>query len=569
MAEALAIFGAISATIGLLNLARLGFIGLVKDCENYQEVGKKITIIQRQINGFQVRLKAWRGLWVCDGRVDEELLEGFWGKEGWQTIAHQLAAIDLRCLDIATILKPFAVETDLDALSQNDRIDALARVEMHARTQSQEHGKLQKRNHIPDFVKRALAGKPQEETKEQKLIELRALAQHAQSSTSTKKKLKLVLRTGEKLEDQLRTLRSDWIDLESSVETFWTQNHSRNWKTCTYSERETLALTTLYGYVLKEAVRNRIAIRTLHECCSRATTTVRLEIDLLKATDTGEGRRVRFPLLMPGSDRKLFLLVVEPLGNAAPAGVVEFYEQFRDALGHTERNGNCYLSTSYPGECNGVDAQHPSPTTSLYFSLSKLNDNSFNTNKRFKDLTYKLKYMSDVERFELAYRVVESGLLLLGTSWMSRFNSASLFRLKAPDQPPRYVLRVMKNFPDSVLDSITQERALIEPNIFSMGIMLVEIALCTQVVDIEKLGAELCLVHGEISGQDRSTRQRIVHLVRSKMGDDYSLAVQYCLQDPTHMNPGASISAWRDATMSDEEKYATVMNEFYSEALVR
>ena len=568
MVEPLAIFGAISATIGLLNLARVGFVGLVKDCEHYQKVGEKITIVQRQINGFLVRLKAWRGLWVCDGQVDVELLEGFWGKEGWQTIADQLTAIDLRCLDIATVLKPFAAETDLYALPETDRIEAIARVEQHARAQRQDNGKLQKLNHIPDFVKRALAQKPKKDTKEQKLAEMRALAQHVQANTKFGKKIKFVISLGEKLEDQLKALRSDWSDLESSVETFWTENHSQSWKTCTYSQRESLALTRLYGYVLTEAVNNRPAIRTLQECCSNATITLKLEIDLLKAAEAGEGHRVRFPLLMPGSDRKLFLLIVEPSGNAVPAGAAE-YQKFLDALGHTERIGNCYLSAKSLGEPDGMTLQPHIAPASLYFSLSKLNDNSLINAGKFWDLTYKLKTMSDVERFELAYRIIESGLLLLGTSWMSRLNSATITRFRSPDRPPRYVLSVMKEFQDNVLESIAKERALVEPNIFSIGILLVEIALCTQVVGIKKDISGLNLILGKPIHPALASRQRVVGLVRAKMGDDYSLAVQYCLQDPSHMIPGASIGEWQDTTMSDEEKYATVMSELYNEALVR
>lgn len=76
----------------------------------------------------------------------------------------------------------------------------------------------------------------------------------------------------------------------------------------------------------------------------------------------------------------------------------------------------------------------------LWFSLSKRASHVGQLD--LSRLSVQLVSLVAAERLELAYSVVETGLILFGTSWLSAISSTALKRFKSKQKPPRYVLDI-------------------------------------------------------------------------------------------------------------------------------
>lgn len=120
VAEALAVFGAIGTSIALLNLARQGFETLAKGFKEYAKVGRDILDIQRRIENLCFLIEEWKRFWFFDLPASDELLKAYWGQRGASLIANQLAAIDVKCEDLAAVFEPFVVDAEFSSLSGED-----------------------------------------------------------------------------------------------------------------------------------------------------------------------------------------------------------------------------------------------------------------------------------------------------------------------------------------------------------------------------------------------------------------------------------------------------------------
>ena len=70
----------------------------------------------------------------------------------------------------------------------------------------------------------------------------------------------------------------------------------------------------------------------------------------------------------------------------------------------------------------------------------------------------------------LSDTVVETGLVLLGTSWLSALSNTALKRFKANQQPPRYVLDISDRN-NLVRTRLWDERKTLHLYIFTIGII--------------------------------------------------------------------------------------------------
>lgn len=124
--------------------------------------------------------------------------------------------------------------------------------------------------------------------------------------------------------------------------------------------------------------------------------------------------------------------------------------------------------------------------------------------------------LSPETKVQLAFKVVECGLYLLGTPWLASLSSKRLRRMKTKGRTP-FVLEVQTlDLEDLYFED---PNALSEHSqLFSIGVILVEIALSD-----ERNPANI---------QDPELRKsKILPLVERSMGSLYSGAAAFCLQD--------------------------------------
>jgi hypothetical protein len=172
------------------------------------------------------------------------------------------------------------------------------------------------------------------------------------------------------------------------------------------------------------------------------------------------------------------------------------------------------------------------------------------------------------ERLNLAFKVAECGLLLIGTSWLSSIDSRNVQRLSDSiwKTKRRFILEV----------NVTENEHLsnVEPHVFEIGKLLAEIAMGLPVKKTATYngtnGPELDLVISVQVGDEQELRAmpavEVEQRVRQAMGTSYSKAVAFCLQQ----SPQARKENW--AKMNDlqklEEKesaYLKILTDYYTE----
>ena len=139
------IFGAIGTSIALLNLARQGWDSLAKDYGGYKQAGQNIAAVQRRFGNICYLIDKWSDTWNFNDPSGEELFAVYWGEDGRQRIGRQMAAIDMKCEDLAAILMPFHSGADFDQITRDDRNRVQTRLENRKqRARQEKRSRLQK-----------------------------------------------------------------------------------------------------------------------------------------------------------------------------------------------------------------------------------------------------------------------------------------------------------------------------------------------------------------------------------------------------------------------------------------
>ena len=178
----------------------------------------------------------------------------------------------------------------------------------------------------------------------------------------------------------------------------------------------------------------------------------------------------------------------------------------------------------------------------------------------------RLRDIITAEKLELAYSVIESSLVLLGSSWLSALSSQTLKQYKVNNQqPPRYVLSIEGNTPDPIGTRFQLERGALELCIFRVGTVLAEIALETVIQDFEKtaLGLQLVITEQETTARRLCSLPLIVYKAKVALGVAYSEAVEFCLQDLRESGTPY------DPSFNEEEKAMALLDLCFDKILVK
>jgi hypothetical protein len=246
--------------------------------------------------------------------------------------------------------------------------------------------------------------------------------------------------------------------------------------------------------------------------------------------------RYHLVLTSPDIENDLEVLVEGPLpfacdGHEPIAGPLMALD-FADACRHIRVGGLSYFRTDQDTgirDAGGfrlsspVEPLKPCDTKSIHLSglLEAI---------RTKTSVQAAEQFPYAERLNLAFKVAECGLLLIGTSWLSSIDSRNVQRLSDPSWcvKRRFILEL----------NIAENGHLfnVEPNVFRIGVLLAEIAMGQAVDRIVAYsashGTELDLVIAMQRDDELEMRSvpaiEIEHRVVQVMGPAYGKAVAFC-----------------------------------------
>ncbi|MCJ1270603.1 hypothetical protein MMC22_010500 [Lobaria immixta] len=545
MAEPFVISGAVGTAISLLNLARQGFNSLVKEYKEFRDAGQTIYDIQRLFTNNCYLMKQWNDFWMIDAPTTDEELIAFWGEEGWRLIKQQLSTIETKCEDLAALLNPFLSANH--GHPPSDKEWERAQERLRTRALRKGHGNNQN---------------------SELFLEIRILEEHVTKATTRGKKAKFVFKSRQKLQNYLERLQLEYDELRRLVDAAWRGKHPTvQWNISTHQQRWLIALEETRSPIVRAARQNRKEVMDLHPFCLRTMEALDLELDLLKNT-TGIPRIRCFHMIIAGPQGGTHLQVCAELAKDVPPQVASTCcTAFSDACRIAESRGQCVFRA---GVVVPVHQRRPSEPNPAHFSLSRSSALLYLDQYSRFSLSRKLDRMPIAERLDLAYKVVESGLLLLDTPWLSALGSRTITRLKVSGEIPKYVLGIEEGLQDCVQQRLPEGMGKLNLHIFAIGVLLVELALGTSVSHVEIHESTVCLVKTESTKQRLSSLQRAVRQVRDEWGASCAEAVEFCLQDPTR----ASNQTWADGVMydptaSEEEKSVALLDLFYEKVFLK
>ena len=563
------IFGAVGTAIALLNMARQGFESLKKDYKDYKNYGQKVAKTHRSCEQMYYLIEEWSSFWDLNVQMSDDWYKAYWSERGWRLIQQQLAAVLIQCEDLAAIIDKALPEHIFDQISEVDKERIERRLRERAqRIQIRLSGRAQRASyrdaphlHPLGRVARMLRNKFKNGVWATQTTEIRVLEEHISNATTVRKKAMYLLSSYDQLQTYLKDLEEEFKKLERLAETAWRDRHGTDYRVSSKTDKQVIALTETHRYVLREAKTQIEEVKALHHCCISTPDNLKLGISLLDGSPAEKKSKI-FRIFVPQSGRNVHLEVVTRiLGKNAPTNEVKFRPDFSSACKEVHKGGQCLLWT-LPGVKSGPVASRQK----TWFSVSKVAGPLYQNEASMISLSMKLQEITVAEKLGLAYSVVESSLILLGTSWLSALSSQTLNQYRVNRrQAPRYILSIKENNQSLIRNRFQSEKGGLEQRIFRIGILLAEIALGTVIQDFRKTvsGLQLVITEHETRAQRSYSLQLMVNKVERQMGKSYSEAVGFCLQDP--WEPGTLY----DSSFIQGEHAMELLEVLYNNILVK
>ena len=570
MVTGLEILGAIVAIKVLLTTEKEAFEGLVQNYQAYTEVGQRTVQVRDHFEQLDFILDSWVKVHGLDTNTTEELCRAFWGERGWILIRDVLAGIQTRYDDLRTIVdREFAAASTYNQLAEADLKRAQARIVKPSRWSS-----FKRFTHSGKAKCGNLERLPEDENKRDKRIqELRVRQAHVNEATGVTAKIDFILSTSEKLEKRLRSLEEDVHRLKEVAKAAWELQHPGMDYQTPYRRRHLAAFTRVQERVLQEARQMRTETKALYSCCSTDERALWLDIDLLEQNSKGQLCKC-FHFHVPSFKQDLRLEVFTNLLREQPSpDEGEPQDEFLDACKKAYENGASLLWANMDIDQSSPGSSQESPEK-VWFRLCKRSEPLRAGQSSISQLSGSLNSLLKAERLELAYQIAQSGLLLLGSSWLEAIGSSNLGRYKANETSPRYILEFKRIHHSllsrALLQNPQREKKDIHLYTFAIGACLVEIALQTKIMEIKLSPSERVIQITESDTPKYLSARQIISRVKEEMGDEYSEAVEFCLQDPEF----ASNRKWdknvlRDKHCTEEEISVALLDLFFRNVFVK
>ena len=574
------IYGAVSATLGILNLTLTLFQSLYKTVQNYRSAGQRLVDLSSDFEIFQTRLEIWADYWdVCDTTTDL-LYIVWWTKNGWNSIAKQLAAIDRTAEDFAKILTQLVDPLELRKLDED-----LQRSITKLNSAGSEELKVSE--HSTKAIGPGLRAQRTEQT--------RRLGSLAKKATTWNDKVRFVLSQSDKLGGYLEDLNERFNALSKDAMDFFAMSHPSAESAASRESRRRLAAASM---ILQQALQTKAASEALYRSCLSSSADgnisklvpnlgleknqLRLEMNLLLA-ETDE--RVMSETFLNSSTLHYHLLLSSSPSNGWREVLVEGPVKPSEEVSTQSPLWSMY---SFEAACSALESQQScqfqasledGTNSALHFRISLPTDPIQDGQQKESQIWGFLADIQDklsaeaharfpqTERLDLAFRVAECGLILLGTSWLSNISSKKIRRIYRPARGHRrrYVMEAELSG-DNRLSSV-------EPQTFLVGVLLTEIAAAQPILDIVKYempsGVEYDFVMASLRNGSIEKRKlrayQVTRRVEESLGQCFSEAVEFCLQQSAKYRRPEWARIREFGTWQDKiDAYRGILEEYYT-----
>lgn len=580
------VFGAVSGGLGTLNLARSLFQSLSQVVRDYHEAGAQLVNLRKRLIVFQAQLEAWAKVWQINDATPDDIFVEYWDNAGRDLIWDELGAIDKTVDDFASLLSKLLPDDAVNQLSTQARADVLLRRDREIANWTDPE------NLVERFGQRAIRRE-----------ESRQLGILARRTPSVKDKAQFIISKSQELSRFVEDLKERYTMLREMSSDLYEAKHPEMPRNISINERRAAAAASL---LLKQAQETKAASETLFWACAQLNEPVtggpgrdllssisstkqpsfpHLELNLLVEDSRGASSaglescallKLRYHILIarPEHDQQHEIVVEGPFASpksASPSKVNEEVEiTLAEACSIVRDQSSCefleYLQAD-PSIC--VRFRLVCPTNSLY--PGELNG------MQFDNFLRRIQWMTSAEaheqfplreRLNLAFKVAECGLLLLGTSWLSTLSSRNIKRLSRPDWTSR------RRFLLEAGLTTENDFSSVEPQTFSIGVLLAEIATGQAVERIRPYqdgsGVKLDLMMAYLRHGSEERRafpaEDVVRRVDQHAGAAYGRAVEFCLQQSLrakrmHQAHFRDLSSWKER----EQAYYAILIDYHAE----
>ncbi|KAH8749814.1 hypothetical protein BGZ57DRAFT_914764 [Hyaloscypha finlandica] len=271
--------------------------------------------------------------------------------------------------------------------------------------------------------------------------------------------------------------------------------------------------------------RNAISmISALHPTIVEEPEDIGLELDARRNPRTSP-EVVDYTLITePLRARGSYALSIQAFGPN-PQGVKSTFPTFQAAYRQAKEGQSEWLRV--PDTTNKTTTHH------IYYSIkaSALPDDGFA--ERLAEGLSQRHYLSYGQRKDLAYRLADSCLLLLNTSWMSALSSENLIIRIEDKQPAKYSLRI-REMDRARCQILQQLNNGLEGQLYSIGILLIELATQSKVTKFQMAPQppSLTMDDHEVLELDEA-----ISKTKRALGQSFSEVVSYCFLMARHPDP--------------------------------
>lgn len=557
------IFGATTGGLGVLNLTVAVIRSLSEFISDYKGTGKHLLKISTDFDIFQSALLTWAGLWEISNDTREESCELIWGRPGWQAIERQLTVIDTINDDFTVLLCKWLPDGKIEQLEEVTR-EAVKqkRTQLGRRSQRVQHERGTRRSRA------------------RRVDLFREQANRLRDITYEEDRISYILGEKKKLEDFVTELNGRFSTLQEQAELYFASAHPEIDRGTSVNHRRRIVANRSF---FQQCLNRRPASEALYWACKDAEVGVpALDLHLPDAS-TGSGEQTGISTLHAFYEPRYYLsisnhtrqfdIIIE--GSGAPTA-----SSFAEAERHLRhlQFSTFEADRSIFGMSRAVDPLAPD-TDLPYRNLAGM----FMHIHTLKD-SRAYKHFLRSDQMTLALDVVELGLLTLGTAWTYGLDSHHIQPRAARGVKRRYLFNAT-GIHRSGLRSV-------EPHLFNIGVLLVEVALRRPVLRVKQVRVEqlieLDLIFGEGDESDNDSHDEEAHDEDSDSESEtepnylvatrairhverctnlgFAKAVAFCLQQ----TPGTRRPRWVDTQRipdweSRDRVYRGILDQYYRE----
>ena len=538
MAEAMAVIGAVGATVSTINILKTWVEELLRFLQEYQEVGQTLQSLDLSLVVHETNLRLWMKFWKLEQQTSRRFQRELWGKE-------TLPAIERIYIAISSAL-------------EKTRAELAELLQEYFRPRSENQAQL------------GLTS----------IIDFREGAVGAKKRLSPKKIVVFIRKNGPSLKARLQEVAERVVNLrETSTNAFEARHRTAVGRALTEEQLDQAATSML----VQMAIETRYASMGLYQSYRNkvGSKSITFDVDLIddRAIQLESVRfrnsvvlKYRFGVPWPSKPQGPLEFLIE-----GPFDLERQAEQSSIALEDRGFAAACYAALM---NATAEFKIHCRAEVYLFRSrvpLDTIIASSTNDLKPLVNLLYRLDlqiaeepalYFPLSQRVKLAYKLIQCGLLISGTSWLSKLENKILKRTPQGQNGDYHFLLEL-----SCDAEVSNEEtfAEISQHLFAVGVLLVELGLGQPIRTViwdngrTLYPGFIMLTPGEGSSPESLASRRWQSQLTTYMGDDYTKATKYCLAQK-------SGSFWDIVRQQDiepevrERAYLGILQEYYIKA---